>query len=66
MNIDILRDNPEWRWFVLVSGVMVAVTIAMWLLLQYGQTIKSCFIPVASNSPGQLREGVLPTHSQGI
>ncbi|GLB06206.1 hypothetical protein AtubIFM57258_001503 [Aspergillus tubingensis] len=31
MNVDILSDNPSWRWYPLIGGVLLLLTVAVWL-----------------------------------
>lgn len=33
MNVDILKDNPDWRWFLLTGAVLVSITIGSWVFL---------------------------------
>jgi hypothetical protein len=35
MNVDLLKDNPDWRWYILFGGAFVVLTIAGWLFLRY-------------------------------
>ncbi|KAH8727040.1 hypothetical protein GQ44DRAFT_704442 [Phaeosphaeriaceae sp. PMI808] len=37
MNVDILRSNPDWRWYLLFGGGLLALTVFVWLLFKYGQ-----------------------------
>ncbi|KAK8856783.1 ankyrin repeat-containing domain protein [Apiospora arundinis] len=37
MNVNIFKDNPEWWWFVIVSSIVLALTIVVWLGFKYGQ-----------------------------
>ncbi|KAK7954691.1 hypothetical protein PG988_015385 [Apiospora saccharicola] len=37
MNVNLFKDNPEWWWFVIVSGVVLGLTILGWLCFKYGQ-----------------------------
>ncbi|KAK8135653.1 hypothetical protein PG984_003593 [Apiospora sp. TS-2023a] len=37
MNVNLFKDNPEWWWFVIVSGVVLSLTILGWLCFKYGQ-----------------------------
>jgi uncharacterized membrane protein len=34
MNVDILEDNPDWRWYVLFVGVFLMTTFAIWLIFK--------------------------------
>lgn len=31
MNVDVLSDNPSWRWYPLIGGVLLLLTVAVWL-----------------------------------
>ncbi|PWY81322.1 hypothetical protein BO83DRAFT_174341 [Aspergillus eucalypticola CBS 122712] len=31
MNVDVLSDNPSWRWYLLIGGVLLLLTVAVWL-----------------------------------
>jgi hypothetical protein len=35
MNIDLLKDNPDWRWIILVVLVAMALTIYGWTTFEY-------------------------------
>ncbi|PYH79190.1 ankyrin [Aspergillus uvarum CBS 121591] len=35
MNIDLLKDNPDWTWYLVFSAVSVLITICLWTLLKY-------------------------------
>jgi hypothetical protein len=35
MNVDILKDNPDWRWYMLFGGGILILTIAGWLIFKY-------------------------------
>ncbi|GKZ29624.1 hypothetical protein AbraIFM66950_005778 [Aspergillus brasiliensis] len=35
MNVDILSDNPSWRWYPLIGGVLVLLTVAVWLSTKF-------------------------------
>ncbi|KAK1765215.1 ankyrin repeat-containing domain protein [Phialemonium atrogriseum] len=35
MNVDILRDNPDWRWFLLFAVVSLILAIIGWLVFKY-------------------------------
>ncbi|KAK6833356.1 hypothetical protein PG987_008050 [Apiospora arundinis] len=37
MNVNVFEDNPEWWWFVIVSGIVLTLTIVVWLGFKYGQ-----------------------------
>lgn len=37
MNVDILASNPDWRWYILLGGGFLVVTVLGWLLFKYGQ-----------------------------
>ncbi|KAG8349560.1 hypothetical protein FVEN_g12258 [Fusarium venenatum] len=35
MNVNILEDNPDWRWYLLFVSTILFLTIAVWLLFKY-------------------------------
>ncbi|KAG9195686.1 hypothetical protein G6011_00807 [Alternaria panax] len=35
MNVDIFKDNPDWRWFFLAGGICLVSTISAWLIFKY-------------------------------
>ncbi|OAL48910.1 hypothetical protein IQ07DRAFT_65667 [Pyrenochaeta sp. DS3sAY3a] len=37
MNVNVLENNPDWRWFMLFLGCLLIVTVVVWLLFKYGQ-----------------------------
>ena len=37
MNVDILENNPDWRWFILVVGASLALSFLGWLAAKYTQ-----------------------------
>jgi hypothetical protein len=37
MNVDILKTNPDWRWYILFGGGLLTLTIVGWLLFKYGR-----------------------------
>lgn len=41
MNVNILENNPDWRWFMLFLGCLLIVTVVVWLLFKYGQVSNS-------------------------
>ncbi|KAH6869122.1 hypothetical protein B0T10DRAFT_569067 [Thelonectria olida] len=34
MNVNLFQDNPDWRWYILVAGSIVVLTIAVWLIFK--------------------------------
>lgn len=34
MNVDLLKDNPDWRWFILFGGTLLIVTLVGWLVFR--------------------------------
>ena len=32
MNVDILENNPTWRWYFVVAGGLIGFTIVSWLI----------------------------------
>ncbi|KAK1963978.1 hypothetical protein LY78DRAFT_659816 [Colletotrichum sublineola] len=37
MNVDILQDNPDWRWYILLGGVFLILTVLGWLFFKFVQ-----------------------------
>lgn len=37
MNVNILASNPDWRWYLLLGGGFLALTVVVWLIFKYGQ-----------------------------
>ena len=35
MNVDILRDNPTWRWYPLVGGCLLLFTVTVWVSTKF-------------------------------
>jgi hypothetical protein len=35
MNVDLLKDDPSWRWYPLVGGVLLLLTVIAWLLSKF-------------------------------
>ncbi|CVL09207.1 uncharacterized protein FMAN_15451 [Fusarium mangiferae] len=35
MNVNILENNPDWRWYLLFVGTTLLLTIAVWLSFKY-------------------------------
>ncbi|CAH0004853.1 unnamed protein product [Clonostachys byssicola] len=35
MNIDLLKDNPDWRWFLLIGGIFLSLTFTGWLVFKF-------------------------------
>jgi len=35
MNVDLLKDNPDWRWYVLFGGTALILTVVGWLVFKY-------------------------------
>ncbi|CAI9631388.1 unnamed protein product [Alternaria burnsii] len=35
MNVNILKDNPDWRWFLLAASICLVSTICGWLIFKY-------------------------------
>jgi uncharacterized membrane protein len=34
MNVDLLKDNPDWRWYLLFGGAFLMITFAGWLIFK--------------------------------
>jgi hypothetical protein len=37
MNVNILENNPDWRWYLLFGGGCLILTVSVWLLFKYGE-----------------------------
>jgi hypothetical protein len=35
MNVDILKDNPDWRLYIPMVGASLTLTIIVWLIFKY-------------------------------
>lgn len=35
MNVNVLKDNPDWRWFLLFVLVVLFLAITGWLTFKY-------------------------------
>ena len=35
MNVSILKDNPDWRWYLLFGGAFQIFTLVGWLSFKY-------------------------------
>jgi hypothetical protein len=35
MNVNILKDDPDWRWFPLAASICLAFTSCVWLVFKY-------------------------------
>ncbi|KAL6229653.1 hypothetical protein BDW75DRAFT_245541 [Aspergillus navahoensis] len=35
MNVDLLRGNPDWRWYILVVTILLSITLTGWLVFKY-------------------------------
>jgi Mg2+ and Co2+ transporter CorA len=45
MNVNLLKDSPDWRWFILLAGTIVILTLVVWLAFKY--------IPVCNTQHGR-------------
>lgn len=43
MNVDVLKNDPSWRWYPLVGGVLLLLTLAVWISSKF--TNVSNFVP---------------------
>ncbi|RYC89300.1 hypothetical protein BFJ63_vAg7902 [Fusarium oxysporum f. sp. narcissi] len=34
MNVNLLSNNPDWRWYILVAGVVLTLTVGGWLIFK--------------------------------
>lgn len=51
MNVNILEDGPDWRWYLLFLGVVQIVTISGWLLFKYYTNMSGFKQVVGSGTP---------------
>lgn len=35
MNVDILEDNPSWRWYPLIGGMLLLLSVASWVFFKF-------------------------------
>jgi Mg2+ and Co2+ transporter CorA len=35
MNVDLLKDNPDWRWYVPFGGAFLIITFVIWLIFKF-------------------------------
>ncbi|KAK7215492.1 hypothetical protein V2G26_003495 [Clonostachys chloroleuca] len=35
MNINLLQDNPDWRWFLLIGGICLSLSFTGWLTFKF-------------------------------
>jgi hypothetical protein len=35
MNVNIVKDNADWRWFVVFGGSALTLTMITWLIFKY-------------------------------
>lgn len=40
MNVDVLRNNPDWRWYIFFVAVILLVTLMGWLIFKYNPVSK--------------------------
>ncbi|PVH91367.1 hypothetical protein DM02DRAFT_664071 [Periconia macrospinosa] len=43
MNVDLLQDNPDWRWFVLVVGALLMINLMIWVVIKSNPNIELWF-----------------------
>jgi hypothetical protein len=45
MNVDVFKDDPQLKWYLIVSGMMFATVIAVWLIYKFTDVgiINYCF-----------------------
>ncbi|KAK7229740.1 hypothetical protein V2G26_001910 [Clonostachys chloroleuca] len=47
MNVDICKDNPDWRWYILVVGVFLMLTIIGWLIFKLNNRVSGQRVQLA-------------------
>jgi Mg2+ and Co2+ transporter CorA len=35
MNINLLKDNPDWRWFLPIAVTLILMAFGLWLLFDW-------------------------------
>jgi hypothetical protein len=35
MNVNLLQNNPDWRWYILFVAVLLLLTLTGWLVFKY-------------------------------
>ncbi|PWY65547.1 hypothetical protein BO83DRAFT_121211 [Aspergillus eucalypticola CBS 122712] len=35
MNVNLLDDNPDWRWYLVLGGASLLFTVIMWALFKF-------------------------------
>jgi hypothetical protein len=62
MNVNLLKNNPDWRWYLVFGGTISIATLMGWLLFKYspvGHTLQGKEPPVMStDGKGRLKSGL--------
>jgi p-aminobenzoyl-glutamate transporter AbgT len=37
MNINLLKDNPDWRWFLPIAVTLILMAFGLWLLFDWAE-----------------------------
>ena len=45
MNVNLLADNPDWKWYLVVGAASLLLTLAMWMIFK----LNSVSQPTTSN-----------------
>jgi hypothetical protein len=54
MNINLLKDNPDWRWFLPIAVTLILMAFGLWLLFDWvGTRIHAQMIGMVSNQVAQ-------------
>lgn len=43
MNVNLVENNPDWWWYVVISGPVFAIVILAWLMFKY---LPVCWVPL--------------------
>ena len=68
MNIDILKNNPAWWWYLLFATLTTLVTFAVWVTFKWSNSVswnQSLFREMTTNAmtftAGRLSRNAFPT-----
>lgn len=45
MNINLLADNPDWKWYLVIGASSLLLTLAIWMIFK----LHSVSHPISSN-----------------
>lgn len=35
MNVNILENNPDWKWYLIIGASSLLLTVALWVMLKF-------------------------------